>query len=222
MRLAIMQPYFIPYAGYYRLFTTTDAFVIYDDVQFPYPGWVHRNKLTKKNGELDWFTLPLKRKPLSTRIKDIEFAINAPGKWEDTLWRFEVFTKKPQSELATTVALATGFENPLKAILRTLDMTQKLLGIKCPVFLSSMLKIRQDLRGQDRVLAICEYFKATQYVNASGGIDLYDVEVFKKRGVELKILAPYRGVMTSILERLTYERVDDVKAEIDSNAQFVS
>ena len=43
--MAIMQPYFIPYAGYFRLFAASDLFVIYDCVQFPRRGWVHRNKL---------------------------------------------------------------------------------------------------------------------------------------------------------------------------------
>ena len=43
--VAIMQPYFIPYAGYFRLFTGADLFVVCDDVQFPRRGWLHRNKL---------------------------------------------------------------------------------------------------------------------------------------------------------------------------------
>jgi hypothetical protein len=43
--VAIMQPYFIPYAGYFRLFAATDLFVIYDCVQFARRGWVHRNRL---------------------------------------------------------------------------------------------------------------------------------------------------------------------------------
>jgi hypothetical protein len=40
-----MQPYFVPYAGYFRLFAASDLFVIYDCVQFPRRGWVHRNRL---------------------------------------------------------------------------------------------------------------------------------------------------------------------------------
>ena len=34
MKLGIMQPYFFPYAGYFRLFAHVDEFVIFDCVQF--------------------------------------------------------------------------------------------------------------------------------------------------------------------------------------------
>ena len=57
--VAIMQPYFAPYAGYFRLLATTDLFVVYDCVQFPRRGWVHRNQLPDAAGKLDWLTLPL-------------------------------------------------------------------------------------------------------------------------------------------------------------------
>ena len=46
-----MQPYFVPYAGYFRLFAASDLFVIYDCVQFPRRGWVHRNKMFAADGQ---------------------------------------------------------------------------------------------------------------------------------------------------------------------------
>jgi hypothetical protein len=50
--VAIMQPYFIPYAGYFRLFAATDLFVIYDCVQFPRRGWCTAPLLGHRTGEL--------------------------------------------------------------------------------------------------------------------------------------------------------------------------
>src|SRR5437016_2188558 len=61
--VAIMQPYFLPYAGYFRLFAASDLFVIYDCVQFPRRGWVHRNRLTDARGLERWLTLPLEKAP---------------------------------------------------------------------------------------------------------------------------------------------------------------
>src|SRR6188472_3168309 len=75
--VAIMQPYFIPYTGYFRLFAASDVFVIYDCVQFPRRGWVHRNKLIDASGAERWVTLPLVKVPQSTLIKDLEFAPDA-------------------------------------------------------------------------------------------------------------------------------------------------
>ena len=88
--IAIMQPYFIPYAGYFRLFAACDLFVIYDDVQFPKEGWVHRNRLLNKNNEPTWLTLPIQRKPLATRINEIEFLDDANKVWQEQLRKFPI------------------------------------------------------------------------------------------------------------------------------------
>lgn len=222
MRLAINQPYLIPYAGYFRLFAASDVFVIYDDVQFPYPGWVHRNKLTKKNGELDWLTLPLLRHPLETKVKDIEFANGAGDKWGKEIRKFKAF-QGPMSHLARTVSLATSFASPVDAIISTLELTRKILGLTdCVVVRSSELKIKPKLKGQARVLALCQYFGATEYVNATGGEYLYNHETFRVHGTELKILKPYEGSYVSILERLALETAEDVRKEIYDNIGFIS
>jgi hypothetical protein len=62
---AIMQPYFLPYAGYFRLFAATDLFVVYECVQFPRRGWVHRNQLVNTAGAERWLTLPLEKVPIA-------------------------------------------------------------------------------------------------------------------------------------------------------------
>jgi hypothetical protein len=74
--IAVMQPYFFPYAGYFQLFHKTDTFVILDCVQFPRRGWVHRNQFTKLDGSVDWLTLPIRKCPQETLIKDLEFDLD--------------------------------------------------------------------------------------------------------------------------------------------------
>ena len=75
--IAIMQPYFIPYAGYFRLFAVSDLLVIYDCVQFARRGWVHRNRLPDRSGVERWLTLPLAKAPQSVLIKDLRFPEDA-------------------------------------------------------------------------------------------------------------------------------------------------
>src|ERR1700750_1484658 len=75
--VAIMQPYFFPYAGYFRLFAASDLFVVYDCVQFPRRGWVHRNRLIDASGRLQWLTLPLEKAPQEVLIRDLRFPLNA-------------------------------------------------------------------------------------------------------------------------------------------------
>lgn len=45
MKLAIMQPYFMPYIGYFQLNDAVDVFVVYDNIQFTKKGWFHRNRI---------------------------------------------------------------------------------------------------------------------------------------------------------------------------------
>jgi len=75
-RVAVMQPYFFPYAGYFRLFTHVDEFVIFDCVQFPRRGRVHRCEFVAANGTLEWLTLPLARQSRDVLIRDLEFALD--------------------------------------------------------------------------------------------------------------------------------------------------
>src|SRR5436190_5443164 len=60
MRLGIMQPYFMPYIGYWQLLALVDTFVIYDNIQYTKKGWINRNRFLQ-NGKDALFTLPLKK-----------------------------------------------------------------------------------------------------------------------------------------------------------------
>lgn len=179
MRIAINQPYWMPYAGYHRLFVASDLFVIYDDVQFIKGGWIHRNIINGK-----WHTLPIKRPHLGTLIKDLQ--------WQKNM---------------------NYFLNPCAHIIESLKQTCEQLNIPFNVVRSSDLNIPVGLKGQDRVLAICEHLGATQYINAPGGRKLYDTEEFKNRGIELKFLPEYEN-KKSVLERFSIEGAESIARDI--------
>lgn len=217
-----MQPYLLPYAGHYRLFNDIDLHVIYDYVQMIHPGFVHRNQLTRRDGKMDWLTIPLQKQSLDTKIMDIAFAQGASEKWAKNCRKFPIFDKRPSSTLMRTVALGMTFDTPLDFIVRTLEMTKEILGFTCPMIKVPRRKRISEKKGQDRVLAICKHFGATEYVNASGGSELYDPATFEKEGIELKILKPYEGKKTSILERIEKEHIGKIRDEVIENAQFIS
>jgi hypothetical protein len=55
MRIALMQPYFFPYLGYFSLIDYVDHWVVFDNVQFVKQSWVNRNRVLnfhKKEKEL--------------------------------------------------------------------------------------------------------------------------------------------------------------------------
>ena len=57
-KLALCQPYFSPYLGYFQLINAVDVYVSYDDVNFIKGGWINRNRV-KVNGSNMIFNIPL-------------------------------------------------------------------------------------------------------------------------------------------------------------------
>ena len=60
MKTAIMQPYFMPYIGYFQLINAVDKFVIYDNIKYTKKGWINRNRILV-NGKDQYISLPLKK-----------------------------------------------------------------------------------------------------------------------------------------------------------------
>ena len=75
-KICIMQPYFVPYPGYFRLMEAADIFVIFDCVQFPRRGYVHRNQVLNSQNNKQWLTLSLEKGERSTKIKNLVFRRN--------------------------------------------------------------------------------------------------------------------------------------------------
>jgi hypothetical protein len=197
-----MQPYFFPYAGYFRLFAASDLFVIYDCVQFPRRGWVHRNKLKDASGEARWLTLPLEKAPQDVLIRDLRFPSNAAELLAERLRSFplaDAITPATEHIFAALMAIRG---SPLEYIERLLEITVAYCGLPWRVARSSTLNVPPEFRGQDRILEIARRLGATRYVNASGGRGLYDPAVFADAGIELRFLTEYQGPNASMLQRI--------------------
>jgi len=209
-----MQPYLIPYAGYFRLLSDTDMFVIYDDVQFPKEGWVHRNRLLNRNNELAWCTLPLKKKSLATKISEIEFSADADIRWESQLRKFPIMDEKYLPDDLLKKMVCNLDSSPVDFIVKILQLTCEILNIPFNVEYSSNINVGSDMKGQDRVLEIVKHFGAEEYVNAPGGKHLYDEKDFLNQGIRLSFIPDYQGSNTSILQRLLTEKTSDIREEI--------
>ena len=65
-----MQPYFMPYLGYWQLINAVDKYVIFDDVNFIKRGWVNRNNILI-NGKKNMFSISLKDASQNKYFNDI-------------------------------------------------------------------------------------------------------------------------------------------------------
>ena len=83
MKLAIMQPYFLPYIGYFQAIHAVDKYILYDNLTFIKDAWMNRNRLMLSNGAITTFSVPIIAKSSNTMIADIR--IDNSQKWAEKL-----------------------------------------------------------------------------------------------------------------------------------------
>lgn len=215
MRVAVNFPYFVPYAGYFRLFACTDVFVSFDCVPFPRRGFVHRNRLATRTGDAAWYTLAMQKAPRETMIKDMRFVTDIVAHMQRQRRRFPVLQSARALDHPLVSLCNAPRGEPVAFLHATLRLINRTLGLPFEVVRSSELDFDRQQRGEARVLSILETLGATAYVNAPGGRHLYDPESFKARGIQLNYLTPYDGPVWSILQRLLTDDPRHVAAEIN-------
>ena len=191
MRLAIMQPYFLPYIGYFQLMSAVDKFVLLDDVNFITRGWINRNRIAV-NGEPYWLTLPLAKASQNRLINEIEL-VDDPLWKRKTLRTVELSYRAPHASevLSLFSVILNEARGSLSAFLfRQLQQMAEYIGIKAQIEATSAIYPKEGRAGQDRIIDICRREGATSYANLPGGRDLYDPASFAAAGIELLFLDP--------------------------------
>jgi hypothetical protein len=166
LTVAIMQPYFFPYGGYFRLFAAADLFVALDCVQFPRRGYVHRNQLKDFQARKQWLTLPLKKgNRVTTRICDLHFHDNARTLMNEQLRRFPALADIRVSDPALADLLMAFDLSPTEYLIQSLQAVTSRLGIFRPILRSSALGIPPEIHAQARIIKIAELVGATRYMH---------------------------------------------------------
>lgn len=189
MKLALMQPYLFPYLGYFQLIRSVDTFVVYDDVNYIKGGWINRNYILAQGNKL-LVTLPLQGASPNQLINQVVVG----GRQEKLLETIRhCYSKAPQFPEVFPLIEEIIMQQE-KNLARFLDHSLRQLcdhlGLHPHWHISSILNKDNNLRGQEKVLAICEELGATHYINVPGGKDLYDREAFGRRGVQLSFIQP--------------------------------
>jgi hypothetical protein len=188
MKVAIMQPYLLPYLGYFQLIHAVDVFVIYDDVNYIKQGWINRNYILA-NGQRQRITLPLLGASSNRLINQIR-----TGRRDKVLKSLQQsYSKAPCFDSVYPIILDI-FSRPEENLGFFLDYQlrrlSEYLALKPKWLMSSGLHKNIRLLGQDKVLAICRELGATHYINLPGGEGLYDRDVFTKEGLRISFLRP--------------------------------
>jgi len=191
MKLAIMQPYFFPYVGYFQLMNATEEFVIYDNIKFSKNGWINRNRILV-NGKDSYITVPLKNNSDHLDIRERRLADIWPIERKKMLNRIkESYRKAPQFDIVyPLIEKCIVFEesNLFSFILHSLFVIKEHLKIRSSFVVSSSIPLDHKLRAEKKVLGICKARKAGVYINPIGGTKLYSQDNFNCLGIELYFL----------------------------------
>jgi hypothetical protein len=189
MKIGIMQPYFFPYIGYFQLIGAVDAFIVYDNIKYTKKGWINRNRMLQ-DGRDAMFSLPLKKDSDYLRVCERELAADFNrGKF---LNQFKgAYSRAPYfTQTYPLIEQIAWYEdtNLFRFLYHSIAETCRHLGIETELEISSEIAIDHDLKGQDKVLALCKAMGADTYLNPIGGVELYDKARFRDEGVELYFL----------------------------------
>ena len=191
MKLAIMQPYFFPYIGYFQLINSVDKFIIYDNIQYTKKGWINRNRiLVNKKDQL--ITLPVKKDSDYLNIVERELS-ESWGKDKNKMLNVIKSSYNKAPYFQETFELISKYLNDsevnlFKFIYNGIILINDYLEIKTPIVISSTIDVNHALKSQDKVLSLCKEQNADIYINSIGGVELYDKEIFKQNNIELNFI----------------------------------
>jgi hypothetical protein len=190
MKVAIMQPYFFPYIGYFQLINAVDKFIIYDDVNYINRGWINRNNILV-NDAAHLIQVPLVGASQNKLINEIEIVPDT--KWKNKLLKtiHQSYVKAPfLNPIYTLVeSVLTEETKSISALnLAAIKSVCDYIGIQTEIITSSADYNNKHLKAEHRILDICEQESADTYINPSGGIELYDKSTFLHKNINLQFL----------------------------------
>lgn len=199
MKLGIMQPYIFPYLGYWQLIYSTEQWIFFDTVQYNKRSWMNRNRILHpdKNKDFQYISVPVKKQPRGTLIKDAQIA-------QDRNWK-----KTIEGQLTVYKRLhAKYFDEVFHLVRSLLDMgngrsflefcivsTEEIcrrLHIELNYQIASQTKFNQEniTTPGEWALEICKAQQADMYINPYSGYEIFDESLYQKNNIELRFLKP--------------------------------
>jgi len=232
--LAIMQPYFMPYIGYFQLIAASDLFIAFDTAQYIRHGWVNRNRILHPTEGWQYVIAPLRKHAREAAIRDV--MVQEGPEWARKLMAQMAHYKKRGPHYGEVIALLESELLPLcnteitiaKLNVALLRAICKRLGINTPIEVYSEmgLQIADVSHAGQWALRISEAIGAKRYINPPGGRDIFNPDEFKGAGIELRFLEPGeiaydqggRGFepWLSILDLMIWNSTDEIMRHLES------
>lgn len=185
MIVAVHQPQYLPWIGYFDKMRRADVFCYLNDVQYKKNEWQNRNRI-KTAQDWQWLTVPVRYR-FPEKINEVR--INNTTQW----------SKKHLQALKTNYSRAPYFKAYISIFEDTFSRDWELISElnihlierlkdalqmqEKTTVISSELTLRED--PTDRLIDICKVLGADTYLAGQGGADYMDMARFEKNGLKL-------------------------------------
>lgn len=191
-KVAIMQPYFFPYLGYFSLIKHVNEFILLDTVQYIRHGWIERNRVLKQNEDWLYIKVPLLKHSQKDAIKNIK--IDNSKDWKAKIVsQLEIYKKPAPQYIQVRKLVDEIFEQNFTDIVSLNEASLKAicdyLGIstKINIFSKMNLLIEKPSAPDEWALNICKALgDVSEYINPQGGKEFFDVEKYRRANIEVK------------------------------------
>jgi len=195
MKVGIMQPYFLPYIGYFSLIKHTERFILLDSVQFIRHGWIERNRILKPGSEWQYISVPLIKHSRDSKIRDIR--IKNALDWRNNIFcQLEHYKKRAPFYRDTIEVLKTAFNIETESIVQlnahALKTVCGYIGVRLNVDIFSEIHLSiDDVKAPDEwALNICKALgNISEYWNPESGLEFFDRSKYYKAEIDIKFLS---------------------------------
>lgn len=187
MRIAIMQPGYIPWLGFFELMANCEIFVLLDDVQYDKKSWRNRNKIRTINGWM-WLTVPVLQK--NRRGQKInEVIINNDYPWKEKHLKALKFNYAKSGYYSEYIGFFERLYKKNWYYLVDLDIEiisfmTKSFDINTKIVRSSALEVPKS-SGNTHIINICKSLKAEKLYDSNGARVFIKTELFQNNGIEV-------------------------------------
>jgi WbqC-like protein family len=186
VRIAIHQPHYLPWLGYFAKWAAADLFVFLDTVQYEKNGWQNRNRIKTSNGPR-WLTVPVHAR-LGMTIRDV--TIDAHQPWRARHFRaianaYTGAPSWPRHRDALQSFYDREWERLASLAVESARWLAGVLGVSVPTRLASELAVADGSRpdATARLVAICRAVGADTYLAGRDGALYLDASQFASAGI---------------------------------------
>jgi hypothetical protein len=182
VRVAIMQPTYMPWPGYLRLIGRVDRFVYLDDAQYERGTWHQRNRVLV-NGEAHWLTVPVLRPTLGAAIHQVRVDDAAHWRRKHLALITSSYGRHPFAADALALAQIAAARTDLAVLA---DLNIALIEHCCDRLELKTLRYRSSALGvggarTSRVIAICDSLGASTYLSPAGAREYLEQDGFERQ-----------------------------------------